>query len=499
MTTYDVIVVGAGNAALCAALAARENGARVLVLERAPEAEKGGNSYFTAGGFRFAHEGLEDVCRDVLTDLSDAEMNLIVLPQHGRQFFFDELMEVTHYQADDELAWLLVNRSRPTMGWLRSHGIRFVPMFGRQSFLVNGKHHFYGGVNIEAVGGGAGLVEAQIARALKLGVEIRYGTAAIGLVQRADRVVTGVKVRSADGYSDITAKAVILACGGFESNPEMRVRYLGPGWDLCRVRGTRHNMGEGIQMALAIGARPFGNWSSCHACEWDISAPPYGDRWILDNFQKHSYPLGIMVNLDGQRFLDEGENYRNLTYAKFGREIMKQPRRTAIQIFDQQTVGMLREEYRIKQVTRHDADTIADLATKLEIDPAALEKTVAEFNAACGTESFNPAILDGKATRGITPRKSNWALPLHKPPFVAYVTTTGITFTFGGLQINAQGEVQDMTDQSIPGLYAAGELVGGLFYENYPGGTGLMAGSVFGKLAGETAAQYVGCAAKAAA
>ncbi len=499
MTAYDVIVVGAGNAALCAALAARENGARVLVLERAPEAEKGGNSYFTAGGFRFAHEGLEDVCRDVLTDLSDAEKHLIVLPQHGRQFFFDELMEVTHYQADDELAWLLVNRSRPTMGWLRSHGIRFVPMFGRQSFLVNGKHHFYGGVNIEAVGGGAGLVEAQIARALKLGVEIRYGTAAIGLVQRADRVVTGVKVRSADGYSEITAKAVILACGGFESNPEMRVRYLGPGWDLCRVRGTRHNMGEGIQMALAIGARPFGNWSSCHACEWDISAPAYGDRWILDNFQKHSYPLGIMVNLDGQRFLDEGENYRNLTYAKFGREIMKQPRRTAIQIFDQQTVGMLREEYRIKQVTRHDADTIADLAAKLEIDPAALEKTVAEFNAACGTESFNPAILDGKATRGITPRKSNWALPLDKPPFVAYVTTTGITFTFGGLQINAQGEVQDMTDQSIPGLYAAGELVGGLFYENYPGGTGLMAGSVFGKLAGETAAQYVGCAAKAAA
>lgn len=488
---YDVVVAGAGNAALCAAISARENGAKVLVLERAPESERGGNSYFTAGGFRFAHDGLDDVCQDILTDLSDAERNQIVLPKHTRQFFYDQLMEITHHQSDEALANLLVDRSRPTMAWLRSHGIRFVPMFGRQSYIVDGKHHFYGGVNIEAVGGGAGLVEAEIARAEKLGIEIRYDTAAIGLIQRQDRVITGVKVRSKNGYSEISTKAVILACGGFESNPEMRVRYLGPGWDLCRVRGTRHNMGEGINMALAIGARPYGNWSSCHACEWDISAPPYGDRWVLDNFQKHSYPLGIMVNLDCERFVDEGENYRNLTYAKFGREIMKQPRRTAIQIFDQQTVKMLRDEYRIKEVTKAESDTIAGLAEQLELDPAALEKTISEYNAACGPEPYNPAILDGKATRGLSVPKSNWALPINKPPYVAYVTTTGITFTFGGLQVNTSGEVQDMTDQSIPGLYAAGELVGGLFFENYPGGTGLMSGSVFGKLAGESAAQYV--------
>lgn len=488
---YDVVVAGAGNAALCAALSARENGAKVLVLERAPESERGGNSYFTAGGFRFAHDGLDDVCRDILTDLSEAERNQIVLPKHSRQFFYDQLMEITHHQSDEALANLLVDRSRPTMAWLRSHGIRFVPMFGRQSYLVDGKHHFYGGVNIEAVGGGAGLVEAEIARAEKLGIEIRYETAAIGLIQEKDRVITGVKVRTKNGYDEIKTKAVILACGGFESNPEMRVRYLGPGWDLCRVRGTRHNMGEGINMALAIGARPYGNWSSCHACEWDISAPPYGDRWVLDNFQKHSYPLGIMVNLNCERFVDEGENYRNLTYAKFGREIMKQPRRTAIQIFDQQTVKMLRDEYRIKEVTKAEANTIAELAEQLELDPAALEKTISEYNAACGPEPYNPAILDGKKTTGLAVPKSNWALPINKPPYVAYVTTTGITFTFGGLQVNTSGEVQDMTDQSIPGLYAAGELVGGLFFENYPGGTGLMSGSVFGKLAGESAASYV--------
>jgi tricarballylate dehydrogenase len=488
---FDVVVAGAGNAALCAAISAHENGARVLVLERAPEAERGGNSYFTAGGFRFCHEGAEDIASDIIPDLTAEERARIIIPPHSRKFFYDQLMEVTHHQTDEGLANVLIDGSRSTMGWLRSHGIRFVPMYGRQSFLVEGKHHFYGGVCIEAVGGGAGLVESEIARSARLGIEIRYGAALIGLVQRADRVITGVKVRTPQGYSEITTKAVILACGGFESNPEMRVRYLGPGWDLCRVRGTRHNMGEGILAALAIGARPYGNWSSCHACEWDISAPPYGDRWILDNFQKHSYPLGIMVNTSCKRFVDEGENYRNLTYAKFGREIMSQPRRTAIQIFDQQTVSMLRDEYRIKEVTKAESDSIAGLAEQLEIDPIELEKTINEYNAACGPEPYNPAILDGKAARGISPPKSNWALPINKPPYVAYVTTTGITFTFGGLQINTRGEVQDMTDQSIPGLYAAGELVGGLFFENYPGGTGLMSGSVFGKLAGESAASYV--------
>jgi len=258
---YDVVVVGAGNAALCAAIAARENNARVLVLERAPESEKGGNSYFTAGGFRFTHDGLDDVCKDVLIDLSEAERNQMVLPSHTRQFFYEQLMEVTNNQSDEDLAWLLIDGSRPAMAWLRSHGIRFLPMFGRQSFLVDGKHHFYGGVNIEAVGGGAGLIEAELRRVEKLGIDIRYGTAAIGLIQDRSRVVTGVTVRSKEGYAEIQCKAVILACGGFESNPAMRVQYLGQGWDLCRVRGTRHNMGEGIKMALEIGARPYGNWS----------------------------------------------------------------------------------------------------------------------------------------------------------------------------------------------------------------------------------------------
>ncbi len=486
----DVLVVGAGNAALCAALSAHEKGAKVEVLEKAPEEEKGGNSYFTAGGFRFAHDGLADVRRDILTDLSASEAEQIDLPSHDRQHFYEQLMKVTRHQADETLAWILIDGSRPTMAWLRGHGIRFIPMFGRQSYRVQGKHRFYGGVNIEAVGGGQGLVEAELERIAKLRIGIRYGTGARRLIQDDSGRVTGVVADGPGGMQTITARSVVLACGGFEANPEWRARYLGPGWDLCRVRGTRHNTGDGIKMALEAGAEPFGNWSGCHSVGWDISAPPFGDREVLDNFQKHSYPLGIMVNLAGQRFVDEGEDYRNLTYVRFGRAIMNQPHRTAIQIFDQKTVHMLRDEYRIKQVTRVQADSIEALAGELEIDADALSDTVREYNAGCQAGDYNPAILDGVSTRGVTPPKSNWALPIDAPPFVAFITTTGITFTFGGLRISEQGEVQSVMGRSIPGLYAAGELVGGLFYENYPGGAGLMAGSVFGRRAGAFAADF---------
>jgi len=487
---FDVIVVGAGNAALCAAISAHDRGARVLVLEKAPEEEKGGNSYFTAGGFRFAHEGLDDVASDILPDLTGEERSRIDLPPHDREFFYEQIMKVTRHQADEDLAWTLIDHSRDTMRWLRENGVRFIPMYGRQSFEVDGKHRFYGGVNIEAVGGGAGLVEFLLKRAGRLGIEIRYGTGATALRQDDSARITGVRVRTAEGYRDLACRAVVLACGGFEANPEWRVRYLGQGWDLCRVRGTRHNTGDGIRMALEIGALPFGNWSGCHSVGWDISAPPFGDRAVLDNFQKHSYPLGIMVNLDGERFVDEGEDYRNLTYVRFGRAIMSEPHRTAVQIFDQKTVGMLRDEYRIRQVTKAEANSIEALAAELEIDPERLGRTIREFNAACQPGRFNPAVLDGLRTRGLDPDKTNWAQPIDRPPYVAYVTTTGITFTFGGLKINARNEVQDLTERAIPGLYAAGELVGGIFYENYPGGSGLMSGSVFGRRAGRFSAEF---------
>ncbi|MGE0426183.1 MAG: FAD-dependent tricarballylate dehydrogenase TcuA [Reyranellaceae bacterium] len=484
---FDVIVVGLGNAAICAALSAREQGARVLMLEKASVDERGGNSLFTAGGFRFVHDGLDDLRQDILDDLSPAEAEQIVLPTLKAQTYMHDLMHVTEHNSEEALAEILIGRSRDTMRWMRRNGVRFIPMFGRQSYKLNGKHHFYGGVNIEAVGGGYGLVDQLLKAAERQGIEIRYATRMTRLLQDRKGAVTGVTVKGPEGFEDLRAKSVVLACGGFEANPEMRVRYLGPGWEHCRVRGTRHNTGDGIKAALDIGAQAFGGWSTCHAVAWDISAPPFGDRVVLDNFQKHSYPIGIVVNLKGERFVDEGADFRNHTYAKYGREIMKQPLRTAIQIFDQRTIDMVRDEYRIRQVTKAEADTLEELAAKLDIDPEGLVRTVRDFNAACQPGDYNPAILDGVKTKGITPPKSNWALPIDQPPFTGFVVTCGITFTFGGLRINEQGEVQDVTDQTIPGLYAAGELVGGIFYGNYLGGAGLMSGAVFGRLSGRSA------------
>lgn len=485
---YDVVVVGGGNAALCAALSAREAVHRILVVEKASFDERGGNSYFTGGGFRFAHHGLEDVTKDVLVDLSPAERQMIaVLPQYTEEQFYDDLMDVTDFQSDEGLARILIGQSRETIVWMRNHGVRWIPMFNRQSYLVNGKHQFYGGLTMESSGSGAGLVEALFTACNKRGIEVRYETRARRLLQDDSGAVTGVELQSPQGIERVRCKAVVLACGGFEANPEWRSRYLGADWELAKVRGTRHNTGDGLRMALDLGAASCGNWSSCHAVAWDISAPEFGDRQVLDNFQKHSYTLGIVVNLEGKRFIDEGATYRNLTYAKYGREIMKQPRRTAVQIFDQKTIPLLRDEYRIKQVTKITADSISSIAEQLAIPADSLLQTVRDYNAACQETEFAPARLDGKRTVGIIPPKSNWANTIDQGPFVAYVTTTGITFTFGGLRINDKAEVLDTTHRSIAGLYAAGEMVGGLFYGNYPGGSGLTAGAVFGRIAGQSA------------
>src|SRR5207249_2909707 len=401
--TCDVVVAGSGNAALCAALAAREAGASVLIVEKAPESQRGGNSFFTAGGFRFAHQGLEDLRRDILPDISEEEARAIVVPAYTENQFYDDLMRVTEGRADFDMAQHLVQRSRPTVAWMRSQGLRWILMFARQSYQVEGKHQFWGGLNVEAVGGGPGLVEMQLDRARKVGIEVRYGHGARRLLTDDQGGITGLVVRGPEGLVEIPTRAVVLACGGFEANPEMRTRYLGPNWDLARVRGTRHNTGEGIRMALDIGAQAYGHWSSCHAVQWDLNAPPFGDRKVGDMFQKHSYPLGIIVNVHGQRFVDEGADFRNFTYVKYGQAVIT-------------------------------------------------------------------------------------------PPYVGFGVTCGITFTFGGLRVDLRAQVQDIEDQPIRGLYAAGELVGGLFYHNYPGGAGLMAGSVFGRIAGESAARDLGSA-----
>ncbi len=257
------------------------------------------------------------------------------------------------------------------------------------------------------------------------------------------------------------------------------------------MRGTRFNVGDGLRMALDIGAAPYGNWSGCHATGWDRYAPEFGDKSIGDQFQKHSYIFGLLINAHGKRFVDEGLDFHSFTYAKYGGEVLKQPGQFAWQVFDAKAKPLLRPEYRMKQMTKVTAGTLEDLATRLDgVDPQAFLATVRAFNDAVMTEApFDHTIKDGRGTHGLDPPKTNWAQRLDAPPFEAYATTCGITFTFGGVRIDsASGQVLDLIGQPIPGLYAAGEMIGGLFYFNYPSGTGLVSGAVFGRLAGTNAA-----------
>ena len=323
---HDVIVVGGGNAAMCAALSAREAGARVLVLEKAPEAWRGGNGFFTAGGFRFAFKSFEELA-ELVGDLSAEEQASMEVDPYTEEQFYDDLMRVTEDCADPDLAMQLVRESQPTVRWMRDRGVRWIPMFGRQAYKVGGRFRFWGGLVLEAVGGGPGLIDMEYASAAKAGIEVRFEAKAARLVTDDRGAVTGVVVRTPAGTETLGARAVVLASGGFEANPEMRTRYLGRNWELARVRGTPYNTGDGIRIALEIGALPWGHWSGCHSVQWDLNAPWHGDRKVGDNFQKHSYPLGIIVNLRGERFVDEGADFRNYTYVKYGRAVIGQPRR----------------------------------------------------------------------------------------------------------------------------------------------------------------------------
>jgi tricarballylate dehydrogenase len=489
-TTWDVIVVGGGNAAFCAALAARERCERILVLERAPEDEAGGNSRFTAGLMRVAYDGVEDLKR-VMPDLSEDEIARTDFGSYSADQFLDDMARVTEYRCDPDLTEILVKQSLDTVAWMRSKGVRFTAAWGRQAFNIGGKFKFWGGLTVEAVGGGPGLVDALTAAANKNGIEVWYQARATALLADDDGV-KGVRLRRAGKTMDVHAKSVVLAGGGFQANPEWRARYLGPGWELAKVRGTRFNTGDVLKMALDIGAAPVGNWSGCHAVAWERNAPEFGDLAVGDQFQKHSYPWGVYLNAQGRRFVDEGADFRNYTYAKYGRVILNQPGQFAWQVFDAKVKAQLRDEYKIRQVTKVTADTLEELVTKLDdVDPEAALAELKAYNAAVRTDiAFNPNVKDGRSTKGLAIPKSNWANTLDTPPFEAYAVTCGITFTFGGLRIDTEARVLSTDGEPIPGLYAAGELVGGIFYFNYPGGTGLTNGSVFGKIAGTGAASH---------
>lgn len=484
----DVIVVGAGNAALCAALSAAEAGVRVLVLERAPEGARGGNSAFTGGAFRVAYDGVEDI-RRLVPDLGAEEEARSDFGSYTAEQFFDDLIGMSNLRADPELVDTVVGSSLPTLLWMRSQGVRFIPIHGRQSFLVDGRHKFWGGLTVEVSGGGAGLVAALFARAERAGVRIAYEHKMSELLMEGGRVC-GVVAHHEGQRLELRAGAVVLAAGGYHANHEWRARYLGPNWDLARVRGSRYNTGVVLQAALAQGARASGHWSGCHSVFYDANAPEFGDPALL-NQQKNYFNLGIVVNTRGERFIDEGENFRNYTYSRMGAAMLQQPGARGWQIFEAQGASLLPDEYRVRHATRYQANTLPALIDQLDgVDAARLQQTIAAFNAAVDrSQPFNPAVLDGRRTQGLAVDKSNWALPLEQGPFVAYEVGCGITCTYGGLAITPRAEVLDEEGRVMPGLYAAGEMVGGLYYGKYPGGAGLTSGAVFGRIAGAHAAQ----------
>lgn len=486
----DVLVVGAGNAAANAALAARDAGAGVAMLETAPMDARAGNSAFTGGAFRFVYDGVDDLLR-LAPDIKDLDLAAIDFGRYGREQYFDDMGRLTEYRADPELTDVLISNSYEAALWLRRHGVRFQPALGRQAFKVDGRFKFWGGLACHLWGGGRELTRALHEALEAAGIPVLYQTSAVGLLHGEARV-QGVRAMHRGRMHELRAKAVVLACGGFESNPEMRARYLGPNWDLAKVRGTRYNTGWGHRMAQEIGAAVTGHWSGAHAVQWDMNAPPYGDLTIGDRFQKHNYPFGILVNARGERFLDEGLDFHSYTYAKYGHEVLKQPGLFAWQVFDQKVVHLLREEYRISRITKEQANTFEDLAGKLSgVDPTGFLRTVRAYNAAPRPDvPFNPNIHDGLRTTGLAIDKTNWANRLDTPPYDAYGVTTGITFTFGGLKVSTAAEVEDTSGAPIGGLFAAGEIVGGLYYHNYGSGTGLVAGVVFGRLAGEGAARF---------
>lgn len=483
----EVIVIGSGNAAFSAALTAREQGSRVLMLEKGSTEWVGGNSWFTAGAYRLVHRGLADLAG--LIEPPDGE---IELPAYSAADYEADMRRVTHEQCDPELTRILVTEARDAAAWMQAQGVRWRLMVERQSHLSGGRIRFYGGLAVGTAGGGVGLIEAYRAAARVADVELRVGSPVEEIVVNQG-TVTGVRVRTSEGALTLRAKAVVLASGGFEANRELRGRHLGPTWSLASVRGTPHNTGEALLAAIAIGAQPFGQWDGCHAIAWDAAAPPHGDRDLSNRYSRQAYPYGMVVNVCGERFVDEGADFRNYTYAKYGAEILNQPRSLAFQLFDAKTIGLLSLiDYSTATTSRYEADTIGDLAERAGIDRRGLEQTVSAYNAAVGSAPFNPTLLDGRRTVGLEPPKSNWAQTLDAPPYVAFAVGCGITFTFGGIRISADGAVLNATGAVIPGLFAAGETVGGLFYHNYPGGTGLAAGTVFGRRAGRSAAAHAG-------
>ena len=475
---FDVVVVGCGVAGLTAAVAAQEAGARVAVLERAPVEERGGNTRYTTAAIRMASE--TEVSPDFEEQFAqnggyhlDPE---IVAEAAGDYANWPGILKTLSF-ADPELVSTFAASAPPTIAWLKTQGVPFGPI------------GFYGltprsSPRISIAGGGLALIEAMAPRAEQRGARFFYETTAQNLIQDEDgRVVGLMAAGKANRSIRFTAKAVVLACGGFEGNPEMVAHYLGESGRYLRpvARGGYYNKGEGIRMALAIGAAPAGDFSEYHAQPID---PRSGATEPLVMI----FTQGILVNRLGHRFIDEAPGSIDAHYEDITRIIRKQPGGVAWCILDR-GVDEIENWQRCVRSDQPpvEAGTLDALAKATELPTAALKATVDTYNAACVDGYFDPYALDKLATRGLTPPKSNWARPIRHPPFKAYPVISSNTFTFGGLKVTPSAQVVNTSGEVIPGLYAAGETIG-IYYGRYPGATSVLRGAVFGRIAGLHAA-----------
>jgi tricarballylate dehydrogenase len=423
-----------------------------------------------------------DEIRGFLPDLDEATFQKLNLPAYSSEQFHADLQRVTRGRIDKILTDVLVSQSNAAIHWMRELGIKWEI---DSHVVIDGRYYFEPGLVIHPVGGvtgGLGQLGQWREIALRLGIEIRYESRVRTLLGN-DRRIEGVVVSDPTEEYEIKTGSIILCAGGFQANAEMRARYLGPNADLMKVRGSKHDTGEVLMMTLAMGAKAAGHWQGAHATPIDSTYP---DVEIGSKANRYGYPYGITVNTLGQRFFDEGEARHSYTYAKTGWAVLGQPGALAYQIYDQKTVPLLGTRYEFS--TPIEANTIDELAGKIGIEPAVLNHTIKEFNDAARKDiPFDATKLDGKCTQGITPKKSNWSNPIDKPPYWAFSITGGVTFTFGGLQINTQAQVLNTSNNPIRGLFASGDIVG-LFFHNYPSCTGQTRNVVFSRLAGRNAA-----------
>lgn len=476
---WDVAVVGGGTAAFAAAVAAAEAGAeRVVLLEKAPEAEFGGNARFSHAGFRVVHGGAEEV-RRFLPDVDPERFRRMVLPPYTVEDFRRDLYKLTDGRYEREAGDAIAEHCNATVQWLTSVGIKWEP---NNAIEVDGRYYFEPGLVLQAAGGTKGglqQLQTWLRIATDRGVEVRFTSRVDGLHGDGKRV-DGLRVTGKSGAYHVDASAVILASGGFQADAKLRERFFGPNGRLMKVRGSRHDTGEVLQMALSLGAMRAGQWDGATTSPVDADAP---DVEPGNAANRYSYQYGITVNTRGQRFFDEGEAEQAYTYATAGDAIIRQPSGVAYQIFDQQTLPYIKH-YAYRYASPVEASDIGELAEGCSIDPGALRETVETFNRGTDPSTpFDPTKRDGKSTTGLRPPKSNWAVPLTEPPFRAYKVTGGITFTFGGLKVDAHARVLNTDGEPITGLYASGDMVG-IFHGSYPSGAGQTRNAVLSRLAG---------------